>query len=59
MDRLLAWQFAEPRAGDKQIFETHGENPKQPAWNHQEYLRAVVDTINRGNKALVDGLEAR
>jgi len=59
MDRLLAWQFAEPRAGDERIFETHGENPTQPAWNHEEYLRAVVDTINRGNKALVDGLEAR
>ena len=59
MDRLLLWEFAESLPDDATIFANHGENPKEAAWNHTEYLRAVVETINTGHRALVDGLEAR
>lgn len=59
MDRLLTWSFAEPEPEDEVIFQTHGENPKESAWNHTEYLQSVVDAIQHGTKAIVDGLEGR
>jgi UDP-N-acetyl-2-amino-2-deoxyglucuronate dehydrogenase len=59
MDRLETWQFAEERPEDSRIFETHGSNPSEFAWNHTQYLRGVVDTILNGRRALVDGLEGR
>ena len=59
MDKLVTWQFAEPHPEDETIFQTDGENPPDPAWNHTEYLRDVVETIQTGRKALVDGLEGR
>src|SRR5262249_19110582 len=59
LDRLDVWQFATPAAEDATIRESHGSNPSEPAWNHGEYLRGVVETLATGRKALVDGLEAR
>ncbi len=59
LDRLLTWEFTEPEPEDENIFETSGENPGQKAWNHTEYLRNVLETLQGGKKALVDGLEAR
>jgi len=59
MDRLVTWEFSEPQPEDELIFETHGENPKEFAWNHREYLKGVVETIQKDRKALVDGLEGR
>lgn len=59
MDRLVTWEFSETYLTDAKIFETHGENPKEFAWNHTEYLRDVVNTIQGGHRALVDGLEGR
>lgn len=59
MEKLLTWEFSDKRPEDGTVFETHGENPKEAGWNHSEYLRDVVETIQSGKKALVDGLEAR
>ncbi|MEK7234399.1 MAG: Gfo/Idh/MocA family oxidoreductase [Elusimicrobiota bacterium] len=59
MDKLQTWQFTEPASGDAGILAEHGQNPSSFAYNHREYLRAVVETIQSGRKALVDGLEGR
>jgi predicted dehydrogenase len=59
MDKLETWQFSESQPEDTLIFPTYGENPKEFAWNHTQYLQSVVETIQSGKKALVDGLEAR
>jgi UDP-N-acetyl-2-amino-2-deoxyglucuronate dehydrogenase len=59
MDKLVTWSFAEPRPEDSQLLQTHSENPKDFAWNHEEYLRGVIASIRTGQKALVDGLEGR
>lgn len=59
MDRLQTWQFVDARPEDADIFAEHGANPADFAWNHREYLREVVETIQSGQKALVDGLEGR
>lgn len=58
-DRLLTWEFAERRPEDECIFETHGENPKEFAWNHTHYLRGVVEALEGGTRPFVDGLEGR
>lgn len=59
MDRLLTWQFADSLPEDADILATNGENPKDFAWNHTQYLKGVVESIQNGKKALVDGLEGR
>jgi UDP-N-acetyl-2-amino-2-deoxyglucuronate dehydrogenase len=59
MDRLQTWEFATPDPSDAEVFEAKGSNPDQFAWNHTQYLRAVVEAIRTGGKALVDGLEGR
>ncbi len=59
MDQLVTWQFADARPEDETVFETHGTNPPDFAWNHAEYLRGVVESVQDGTKALVDGLEGR
>ena len=59
MDKLMTWEFENPIAEDRNVFQTDGENPKDFAWNHTEYLRGVVETVKNGKKALVDGPEGR
>lgn len=59
MDRLVTWDFAEPRPEDETIFETHGSNPDALGWNHEQYLAGVVQTLQKKARALVDGLEGR
>jgi UDP-N-acetyl-2-amino-2-deoxyglucuronate dehydrogenase len=59
MDKLLTWSFSDPIPEDDSVFESYGQNPSDFAWNHAEYIRGVVSTIQNGGKALVDGLEAR
>jgi predicted dehydrogenase len=59
MDHLLTWEFSEKLETDNTVFETYGQNPTELAWNHKEYLKDVVETIQSGKKALVDGLEGR
>lgn len=59
MDNLQTWQFNEAIPEDSDVFTKHAKNPTDFAWNHREYLRAVVQTIQSGQKALVDGLEGR
>jgi UDP-N-acetyl-2-amino-2-deoxyglucuronate dehydrogenase len=59
MDKLVTWEFAEPLAGDEQVMATQGENPKEFAWNHTQYLKGVVESIQGSTRGLVDGLEGR
>lgn len=59
MDKLVTWSFSDRRPEDDLILKTHSENPKDFAWNHEEYLRGVISSIHTGQKALVDGLEGR
>lgn len=59
MDKIVTWVFDKAAPEDDGIMANFGENPKEFAWNHQEYLRDVVETIRSGKKALVDGLEGR
>lgn len=59
MDRLETWAFEDEDPRDEKIFETHGSNPDEFAWNHTRYLESVIETIRSDSHALVDGLEGR
>ena len=59
MNKLETWEFEESHPMDEEIFERHGKNPSAWGYNHGEYLKGVIDTLETGKSALVDGLEAR
>ena len=57
MNELKIWNFAEKAEGDDEVFETHGSVPKVFAWNHGEYYRHVLASIEAGRSSLIDGLD--
>jgi UDP-N-acetyl-2-amino-2-deoxyglucuronate dehydrogenase len=59
MNELVTWNFEEKQPIDDVIFETYGKNPPDVAYNHGEYLRDVIVSLQTKKAALVDGLEGR
>lgn len=59
MNELVTWQFEQEEPEDKEILEKYGKNPKSFAYNHGEYLKGVVESIQNNKAGLVDGLEGR
>ncbi len=59
MNELVTWQFEPEEPEDKEILEKYGKNPKIFAYNHGEYLKGVVESIQKNKAGLVDGLEGR
>jgi UDP-N-acetyl-2-amino-2-deoxyglucuronate dehydrogenase len=59
MNELVTWNFADKRPEDATIMECFGKNPSDFAYNHGEYLRDVIASIQTKKAALVDGLEGR
>ena len=41
------------------MFDKYKENPRDLAYNHGEYLRDVIASVQSKKAALVDGLEGR
>jgi predicted dehydrogenase len=59
MNELVTWQFQDKQPLDDEIFQTFGKNPSENAYNHGEYLRDVIASVQTKKAALVDGLEGR
>lgn len=59
MNELKTWNFSEPDAMDKEICEKFAKVPDQPAWNHTEFFKDVINSIRHNKKGLIDGLEGR
>jgi predicted dehydrogenase len=59
MNELLTWNFDDKQPFDDEVFTTYGKNPKEFAYNHGEYLRDVVTSIQTKSPGLVDGWEGR
>ena len=59
MNELVTWDFEERQPIDDVVFERFGNNPSDVAYNHGEYLRDVIASIQSKKAALVDGLEGR
>lgn len=59
MNELVTWNFADKHPMDDDVFEKYGHNPADVAYNHGEYLRDVIASVQNKKAALVDGLEGR
>jgi predicted dehydrogenase len=59
MNQLVTWNFEDKLPIDDVIFQNFGENPRDVAYNHGEYLRDVIASVQSKKAALVDGLEGR
>jgi UDP-N-acetyl-2-amino-2-deoxyglucuronate dehydrogenase len=59
MNELVTWQFADERAEDHDLFEKYSHNPGSFAYNHGEYLKGVLTSLQNNQAGLVDGLEGR
>lgn len=59
INELKTWNFSEPDEMDKDIWEKFARVPDEPAWNHTEFFKDVVNSIRIDRKGLIDGLEGR
>jgi UDP-N-acetyl-2-amino-2-deoxyglucuronate dehydrogenase len=59
MNELVTWNFEDRQPIDDEVFGRFGKNPPVLAYNHGEYLRDVIASIQTKKAALVDGLEGR
>lgn len=60
VNRLKTWSFQDENESDKDVVNEYRENPPNVyGFGHLRYLQHVVDCINNGSPALVDGLEGR
>ncbi|MDP3110488.1 MAG: Gfo/Idh/MocA family oxidoreductase, partial [Thermodesulfovibrionales bacterium] len=59
MNDLKTWNFSEPDEMDKDVWDNFKSVPDEPAWNHTEFFKDVVRSLNSNEKGLIDGLEGR
>lgn len=59
MNELKTWNFSEPDEMDKDIWEMYAKVPNEPAWNHSQFFKDVLDSLINGKRGLIDGLEGR
>jgi predicted dehydrogenase len=59
MNELKTWNFADSDPMDEEVWEKYAIVPAEPAWNHSEFFRDVIENLRRNQKGLVDGLEGR
>lgn len=59
-NEIKVWSFIDEDENDKNIIEKYSVNPPDVyGYGHKAYLQNVVDCIENGKAALVDGLEGR
>ncbi|PKM86544.1 MAG: oxidoreductase [Firmicutes bacterium HGW-Firmicutes-12] len=60
VNELKIWKFTKEQPEDKSIVRDFSENPPNIyGYGHKRYIENVIETLNTGKKALVDGLEGR
>lgn len=59
MNKLKTWNFAEPDEMDDNIWDKFANVPNEPAWNHTEFFKDVIDSLRNDRKGLINGLEGR
>jgi len=59
MNQLKTWQFVDSLPEDETVLDKWGKNPDIHAWNHTQFLQAVVESLSTGKGGVVDGLEGR
>lgn len=60
VNEMKTWNFLDKRAGDDEVLQKYRENPKSVyGFGHLKYLENVIECIDTGKAAMVDGLEGR
>jgi UDP-N-acetyl-2-amino-2-deoxyglucuronate dehydrogenase len=60
LNQMRTWSFTEPRPEDAEVLQKFSQNPPNVyGYGHVAYLEKVVESIESGKAALVDGLEGR
>src|SRR5690606_37868297 len=60
VNEITAWNFVDAQPEDEAIKTQFSVNPPNVyGYGHQAYYEHVVDCLNNGSPALVDGLEGR
>lgn len=60
VNEMKIWNFTESRPEDAEVLEKYKNNPPDVyGFGHTEYLNKIVESIQSGKAALVDGLEGR
>ena len=59
MNELKTWNFRETDDMDAEIWDKFSKVPNEPAWNHSQFFKDVLDSLINGRKGLIDGLEGR
>lgn len=59
MNELKTWNFSEPDEMDNEVWNQFAKVPNEPAWNHTEFFKDVVNSLNNGKGGQIDGLEGR
>jgi predicted dehydrogenase len=60
VNQIRTWQFVESQAQDQEVMQKFSVNPPNVyGFGHQAYYEHVVDCLNTGKAALVDGIEGR
>ena len=60
VNEMKTWSFKNQTPDDELVIKNYSVNPPSVyGFGHQKYLENVVESINSGKSALVDGLEGR
>ncbi len=60
VNEMKTWQFAEKKEGDDEVISKYRNNPENVyGFGHIEYISGVLNAIESGKHALVEGLEGR
>lgn len=60
VNKMISWEFTEPKDGDEHVLEQFSVNPPNVyGYGHQAYYEHVVSCLENDGAALVDGLEGR
>ncbi|HBX49836.1 MAG: oxidoreductase [Bacteroidetes bacterium RIFOXYA12_FULL_35_11] len=60
VNKIQTWEFSESIPEDIEIKEKYKENPPNVyGFGHEPYLRHVIDSLDSGKSALVDGMAGR
>ena len=59
MNELKVWNFSKPDGVDDTIWEKFAKVPAEAAWNHTEFFKDVIKSLEEERRGLVDGLEGR
>jgi len=60
VNTIKVWNFTEPLESDQNIIAEYGENPPNIyGFGHEAYFRHVIESLETGKSALVDGFVGR